>query len=98
MTSLTERRLQLLRSQQGKQNHIADGFGAGKQHCDPVDADPEAAGRRHTMLKSEQKFLVDLLLLLAGLLEQTLTLNNRVVQLAVTRRDLCTVNDQFKNI
>src|SRR5215475_4335219 len=97
-TSLTERRLQFLRSEQGKQNHIPDGFRSGEQHCEPVDAKPETASRWHTVFKSEQKFLVDVLLFFTSLFEQTLTLHNRVIQLAVTGRDLRAVNDQFKNV
>ena len=84
--------------QQRKQDHVADGFRAGEQHRKPVDPNPETAGRRHTVFKSEQKFLVDFLLLSAGLFEQTLTLLKRIVQLAVAWRDLGTVDDQFKNI
>src|SRR5207248_9159295 len=98
ITSPTKRRLQLLGSKQGKQNHVADGFGAGKQHREPVDPDPETASRRHTVFQSEQEFLVDVLLLFACLFEQTLTLHKRVIQLAVTWRDLRAVNDQFKNV
>src|SRR5207302_1585086 len=64
------------RSQQREQDHIADGFRAGKQHGEPVHSETEAAGRRHAVLKRQQKFLVDLLFFFACLFEQTLTLDN----------------------
>src|SRR5262249_36261719 len=87
-----------LRFQQRKQDPVTDRFPAGQQHCEPFASDSETASRRHTVFKSEQKFLVDVLLLFASLVEQTLTLHQRIVQLAVTWRDLRAVNDQFKNV
>src|SRR5439155_27038342 len=43
----------LFRSQQREQDHVADGFCAGKQHGEPIHADSNAAGRRHAMFKGE---------------------------------------------
>src|SRR5262245_41057684 len=97
-TSLTERRLQFFWSEQREQDHVTNRFRAGKQHCQPVDTEPESASWRHTMFESEQEFLVDVLLFLASLFDQALTLHDWVIQLAVTWRDLRAVNDQFENV
>ena len=40
-----------LRSEQRKQNDVADGFGAGEQHGEPIDTEAKAAGRWHAMLE-----------------------------------------------
>jgi len=87
ITSLTVRRLQFPRSEQRKQNHVADGFGAGEQHREPVDSNTDAACGRHAVLERKQKLLIDVLPFLTGLFEQTLTLRHRVIQLAVTWRN-----------
>ena len=90
--------LAILRLQQRKQNHVADRFGAGQQHREPIDPKPEAAGRRHAVLEREQKFFVELLRLFAGLFEQPLPLDRRIVQLGVTGRNLLAVDDQLVNV
>ncbi len=41
------------RSQQRKQDHVADGFRAGKQHGEPVHSETKAAGRRHAVLERQ---------------------------------------------
>src|SRR3954469_16453582 len=87
-----------LRSQQRKQNHVADRFRPSKQHREPVYPDSKATSWRHTVFKSDQKFLVDVLFFFARLFDQTLTLHKRIIQLAVTWGNLHTVDDQFKNI
>src|SRR5262249_43355571 len=82
----------------GNQDPVADRFAAGNKHGKPVYPDSKATSRWHTVLKSEQKFLVDVLLLFARLFHQTPSLNERIIQLAVTWRDLYTVDNQFKNV
>ena len=69
ITSLTERQLQFLRFKQRKQDHVADGFGAGEQHRKPVHPNTDAAGGGHSVLEREQKVFVNTLLLFAGLFE-----------------------------
>src|SRR5262249_42763982 len=80
-----------LRSEQGKQDNVADGFGASEQHRQSVDPNTNTACGRHAVLESEQKLLVDVLSFLTGLFEQTLALHKRVIEFAVTRRDFRTV-------
>src|SRR6266576_7209898 len=79
-------------SEQWKQDDVADRLRTGEQHGEPIDAHAKAAGGWHAVLEGEQKFLVDLLRFFAGLLEQTLTLQERIVKLAVARRNLRAVN------
>ncbi len=38
-----------LRTQEGKQNYVADGVGVGKQHAEAIDANTNASGRRHSV-------------------------------------------------
>ena len=59
-----------LRLQEREQDHITDRFRTGQQHCQPVDPNANAAGRWHAVLEREQKFFVQLLRLLPGLLQQ----------------------------
>src|ERR1051325_243544 len=95
----TESRSRLfLRFEQREEDHIAYRFCAGKQHCQSIHAEAETAGRRHTVLEREQKVFVDLLCFFAGLLEQTLTLHERIIELGITRRDLHAIDDQFEDV
>ena len=50
------------------------------------------------MLEREQEFFVDLLCLFARLIEQPLTLQKRIVLLAVARRDFYAINDELENV
>ena len=60
-------RFLLGRSQQGKQNDLANGLGIGQQHDQPIDTYPQPTGGRHSMLQSHEKILVQLLVLAPGL-------------------------------
>src|SRR6266851_8958463 len=90
--------LLFLRPEQREEDNVTDRFCAGEQHGEPINADAKAAGWRHAILEREQKFFVDFLRLFARLFEQTLTLQERIVQLAVARGDLRAVDDELKNI
>ena len=71
--------LLFFRSQQWKQDYVADGLCTSEQHYESIHPDADAAGGRHAMLEREKKFLVDFLLLFACLIEQTLPLHQRVI-------------------
>src|SRR4030095_4708617 len=98
MDDVAPRWLQLLRSQQREKDYVSNRLCPGEQHGEPIDSNADAASGRHAMFKCEEKFLVDLLSLFAGLFKQPLALHERIVQLAVARRNLDPVNDQFEDI
>ena len=50
----------LLWPQQRKQNHFTNGLRIGQQHHQPVDADAQAAGRRHAVTQRADEIMVHL--------------------------------------
>src|SRR3954453_7254401 len=68
----------------GEQHDLADRAGPGEQHHEPVDADPDAAGRRHAVLQRlDVGLVVGLRLLVAGLGERPLLLEPRALVVGV---------------
>ena len=94
--------LVLLRAQRREQDHVADRRRAGHQHHQPVDADPEAAGRRQAVLERADVVLVDVLgLVVAGRLRarlglEALALVDGVVELAVGVGQLAAGDDRLE--
>ena len=63
------------RAHRREQDHLADRGHLGEQHHQPVDADPESAGRRQAVFERADVVLVDILgLLVARRLERRLGL------------------------
>jgi hypothetical protein len=72
-----------LRLQLREQNHVADAFLAEEHHAQAVNADADAAGGRHAVFERDEKILVQLLLLAAGLMFQRGALRDGIVLLGV---------------
>ena len=74
-------------SQLRKKDHVTDRMLIGQQHHQAVDANAESARRRHAVLQGDEKVLVEglcldvALLSCADLIEETLTLHARIIQL-----------------
>ena len=87
-----------------EQQHVADGSLVGEQHDHAVDADADAARRRHTVLEGAHVVLVVLhgLVVTAGLLGhlsgKALGLVDRVVELGERVGVLVTGNNQLKAV
>ena len=77
--------LRLFRFQLREQNHVADAFLAEQHHAQAVNAHAHAAGGRHAVFQRDQKILVQLLLLAAGLMLQPFALLDGIVLLGVGR-------------
>src|ERR1700733_4517126 len=80
------------RLQLRKQNHVADAFLTEQHHAKPVNAHAHAAGGRHSVFERDEKILVQLLLLAAGLMFETFALLNRIILFRVARRNFLSVD------
>lgn len=63
-----------------KEDHFTDRLRSCKEHDQPIDSDPDPTCRGHAILEGIKELAVDLLLLLASLLLQSLTLKIGVIQ------------------
>ncbi len=77
-----------LRAHERKQDHVANARPVQEDHAEPVDADAQAAGRRHRVLECPDEVVVHLGHRLLGgqageLLAEELFLQARVVELGV---------------
>ena len=91
-----------LRPHRREQDHLADRLRAGDQHHQPVEPDPEPAGRRQPVLERPDVVVVDVLgLLVAGRLGRRLGLEpralvDRVVELRVGVGQLARGDDRLE--
>ena len=82
----------------GEEEDVADALLTQQHHDQPVDADADAAGRRHAVLERGEEVVVQFLLLLAGLVDQRLALGDRVVLLGVCWGDFLPVDAALKHL
>jgi hypothetical protein len=82
----------LFRLQLREQDHVADAFLAEEHHAQAVNAHAHAAGGRHSVFERDEKILVQLLLLAAGLMFEAFALLDGIVLLGVGGRDLLAVD------
>src|SRR5262245_2944075 len=71
----------LFRLELGEYDYVANTFLSQQHHAEAVDPQSHPAGRRHPVLQSDEKILIQFLLLTAGLVLQTLALLDRIILL-----------------
>ena len=86
-----------------KENDFPDRGFLSQKHDEPVNADPQAPGRRHAVFERGQKILVQRLeravfAFCLQLRPQTLPLFDRIVQFRITVRDLHAPDIEFKTL
>jgi hypothetical protein len=87
-----------LRLKMRKQDHVSNRFGSRQYHHEAVYTDPYATGGRHPMFQGQQKILVEVLDLVASLVQQALPLNCWIIQFRVARRDLLAIHNQLVDV
>ena len=75
-----------------EEDDVADDLGAGEEHDEAVEADAEAAGRRHAVFQRADEVLVDLLDVLARLHLEGLALLEGIVLLGVAGAEFLAVS------
>ena len=90
------------RSEQRKQNDLADGLCVGQQHHESVDADTQSTGGRHAVPQCADEIVVHfghrVFFRLAGeLLRKELFLEVRVVQLGISVGQFHSLDEQFES-
>ena len=85
-----------------EEDHIADGFLAGQQHREPIDADAETCSGGHTVFQCAEEIFIKRLYLFdsAGAVSHLFfepgSLIERIVQLAERIAELLSVADRFE--